>query len=125
MQMALDEASEDLGHGNLKILLSPDVASKIDGLLWKSSHSDLGVGINPFTFGDTDPESLQVNCDVIRQYDLLDTGSAAPSLSDLQSIIGKSKATLARTFVGLEASLKMLNIYLHTFYGAGHPITEN
>jgi hypothetical protein len=125
MQMALDEASEDLGCGNLKILLSPDVASKIDGLLWKSSHSDLGVGVNPCTFGDADPESLQVNCDVMRQYDLLNTGSAAPSLSDLQSIIGKSKATLARTFVGLEASLKMLNIYLHTFYGAGHPITEN
>jgi hypothetical protein len=119
MQMTLDEASEDLGCGNLKILLSPDVASKIDGLLLKSSHSDLGVGVNPCTFGDTNPESLQVNnCDV-------NTGSAAPSLSDLQSIIGKSKVTLARTFVELEASLKMLNIYLHAFYGAGHPITDN
>jgi hypothetical protein len=126
MQMALDEASEDLGCGNLKILLSPDVASRIDGLLWKSSHSDLlGVGVNPRAFGDTDPESVQVNCDVVRQCDLLNTGSAAPSLSDLQSKIGKSKVTLARTFVELEASLKMFHIYLHTFCGAGHPITDN
>mgnify|MGYP000181859540 CR=1 FL=1 len=125
MQIALDDAAEELGYGNLKIILSPDVASKIDGLLWRSSHSDLGVSINPCAFGDTDPETLQVNCDIIRQHDLLNTGSAAPTLSDLQSTIRKSKATLARTFVELETSLKMFHMYLHTFYGAGHPLTDN
>jgi hypothetical protein len=61
MQLALDEASEELGHGNLRILLSPDVASKIDGLLWKSSRTDLGVGINPCTFNDGNPDSVQLS----------------------------------------------------------------
>ena len=123
MQMALDISAEELGYGGLRILLSPDVASKIDGLLWRSNHYDLGVGINPCTFGDIDPASLQVNCDVIRQYDLLNAGAASPSLQDIQSIIGKSKVTLARTFVELEASCKMFHIFLHTFLGAGHAVT--
>jgi hypothetical protein len=126
MQMALDEASEELGCGSLRILLSPDVASKINGSLWKSSQSDLGVNLNPCTlFGDSDPDSSQINSDVIRQHDSLNTGAAAPSLSDLQSIIGKSKVTLARTFIELDASFKMFHVYLHTFYGPGHQVTDS
>jgi hypothetical protein len=125
MQLALDEASEELGYGNLRILLSPDTASKIDGLLWKSSRTDLGVGINPCTFNDGDPDSVQLSTDIIRQYDMLNAGAAAPSLSDLQSIIGKSKVTLARSFVELDASLKMFHIYLHTFYGPVHQVTTS
>jgi hypothetical protein len=125
MQLALDTSAEELGYGSLRIQLSPDVASKIDGLLWQCSPYDLGVGINPCTFGDSDPESAQVNSDVIRQFDLLNDGAASPSLQDIQAIIGKSKVSLARTFVELEASLKMFHIYLHTFYGPGHPVTTS
>jgi hypothetical protein len=125
MQLALDESAQHLAYGTLRIVLTPDVASKIDGLMWRSSHTDLGVGINPCTFGDSDPESSQVNSDVIRQYDLLNDGGASPSLQDIQSLIGKSKATLARTFVELEASTKMFHIYLHTFYGPDHPVTAS
>jgi hypothetical protein len=56
---------------------------------------------------------------------MLNAGAAAPSLSDLQSIIGKSKVTLARSFVELDASLKMFHIYLHAFYGPVHQVTTS
>ena len=126
MQLALDTAAEGLGYGSLRILLTLDVASKIDNLLWRNHLADLTVGINPFTFGDIDPDSIQASCDVIRQYDLLNAGAASPSLQDIQSIIGgKSKVSLARTFVELEASFKMFHIYLYTFYGPTHAVTEN
>jgi hypothetical protein len=125
MQMALDTSAEELGYGNLRIQLSPDVASKIDGLLWKCSSRDLGMGINPCTFGDSDPDSMQVNCDVIRQFDLLNDGGASASLQDIQSLIGKSKVILARTFVELEAASRMFHIYLHTFYGPAHAVTAS
>jgi hypothetical protein len=125
MQLALDESAELLGYGSLRVLLTPDVCSKIDQLLWRSHHSDLSVGVNPCTFGDIDPDSVQASSDLIRQYDLLNSGVASPSLQDLQSLIGKSKVALARNFVDLEAALKMFHIYLHTFYGPAHVITEN
>jgi len=125
MQLHLDISAEELGYGSLRILLSPDIASKIDGLLWRNSPSDLGVGLNPCTFGDCDPASLQGNCDVIRQYDLLNAGAASPSLQDIQAIIGKSKANLARTLVELEAASKMFHIFLHTFYGPLHAVTAS
>jgi hypothetical protein len=124
MQLALDVSAEELGYP-LRIQLSPDVASKIDGLLWKCSHQDLGVGINPCTFGDSDPESMQVNSDIIRHFDLLNDGGASASLQDIQTLIGKSKVSLARTFVELECALKMFHIYLHTFYGPGHAVTTS
>jgi hypothetical protein len=69
----------------------------------KLPKADLGVGLNPCTFGDSDPDFLQVNSDIICQCNLLNTGAAAPSLSDLQLTIGKSKVTLARTFAELDA----------------------
>ena len=45
MWMALDNSAEQLGCGSLRILLSPDLASKIDRLLWCSNHSDLWVWV--------------------------------------------------------------------------------
>ena len=120
VQVALDTSAEQLGCGSLRALLIPDVASKIDGLLWRSDNCDLGAGMNPRAFGDIDPTTLQVSCDVMPQRALLSAGAASPSLQDIQSTIGKSKVTLARTFVELEASSKMLHIL-----GSGHAVTAS
>ena len=87
IRASLNRSGEQLGYGSLRILLSLDVASNIDKHLRRSNHSDLSVGINPWrTFGDIYPHSLQVNCNVIRQYDLMNAGATSPPLQKIQLI---------------------------------------
>jgi hypothetical protein len=95
MQLALDETAEQLGYGNLRITLTPDVSAKIDQLQWRNHPRDLSIGLNPFSFGDTNPDVIKSKQDLIRQYDLMAHGTAAPSLEDIQTITATNKVSLA------------------------------
>jgi hypothetical protein len=124
MQLALDETAEQLGYGNLRITLTPDVSSKIDQLQWRNHPRDLSIGLNPFSFGDTNPDIIESKQDLIRQYDLMAQGNAAPSLEDIRTITATNKVSMAHNWTELEASRKMFHTWLHTFLGAEHVVTE-
>jgi hypothetical protein len=71
MQLALDETPKQLGYGNLRITLTPDVSTKIDHFQWRNHPRDLSIGLNPFSFSDTNPDVIESNQDLIRQYNLM------------------------------------------------------
>jgi hypothetical protein len=124
MQLALDETAEQLGYGNLRITLTPDVSAKIDQLQWRNHPRDLSIGVNPFSFGDTNPDVIESKQDLIRQYDLMAQGTAAPSLEDIRTITATNKVSLAHNWTELDASRKMFHTWLHCFLGAEHAVTE-
>lgn len=125
LQTAVEEALTNLKYIE-DFPVSPTLATKIVELKWHSTvKEDFTVGVNIFSLGSLDEETMEDQRRINHHADAIASGSAAPALIDVATIHdGKHDVCIPRTFAQLRYCVERSQALWHVLLGPQHPVTR-
>ena len=94
----------------MQFIATPSLLNKIVNCTWEMDHIDaITTGLQPYIFGDVTPEDSQQMGSI---YQLVMTGTAAPSVDDAALLMAPAKPTLPKVLYQTpEMLLRMLILF--------------
>jgi len=86
------------------------------------SADDIKLGLHPFIITDGNAESRHTNREIARLYGYLQTGDAAISLADLETLQAKEVRSVPLSYWELEKTLGSFGNLIGTVLGITHPL---
>ena len=123
LQWALDAERIRLGFVRMSFIATPSLLQKIITGNWIMDHIDsITTGIQPYLFGDITPEESQQMSSL---YQLVMTGTAAPSIDDAAALMAPSKPNLPKVLFQAREMLQRQQIFYNVFLQPNHDLSTN
>jgi hypothetical protein len=125
LQTAVEEALTNLRYIE-DFPLSPPLSTKIIELKWHSPmKDDFTVGLNIFSLGSLDEETMEDQRRINHHADTIASGDAAPALLDVATIHDtKHDVCIPRTFAQLRYCVERAEALWQVLLGSQHPVTR-
>ncbi len=126
LERAVNEAVESLGYQNLNLQITLAVSKRIIGLEWVMfTDDDLGSGLHPFTVGYISPEQAEDQRKQNRMTDLIQSGEAAPTLTDAKEIMDNPEVHIPILVTQARFTHMRFLALLQALLTTNHPLVQS